>query len=140
MQLNREKGAFLIALAVFLGEAYSLAVGRLSPARDKPLPSVDLPRVEREYARPAYRRYEVAEIPARNPFSPSEGWRPLDAVPLPPPPVPDRIRVLPLLSASAAPEDGGVLFEVKPPKITDGEDPPAAAVGTSGAEAPGGSP
>ena len=129
MSFNREKVAFAIAVLVFMGGVYSVVVSFVSPAQQVRIPKVELPRGERELFAPEYRRYVAVEGSERSPFSFSEGWQPLDSVPLPGPPLPRRVRVLPLLSASVPAEEGGLLFESKPPAESDGG-PSDAGAGT----------
>lgn len=132
MSLNREKATFAIAVLVFLAGAYGVVVSFVSPAHQVRIPNIELPRGERELFAPQFRRFAAAEVSERNPFSFSEGWQPLDTISLPKPPLPIRVRVLPGLSASVAAEDGGLLFESKPPVESDGGPPETKAGDSAG--------
>ena len=121
MNLNREKLAFAASLLLFVGGIYGVVVAFVSPAREVRIPTTDLPKVQPEFFAPKFRSYALDESggATRNPFSFSEGWQRLDSMPLDTPPVSNRIRVLPLLAASAPAADGGLLYEIKVPRETE---------------------
>lgn len=120
MNLNREKIACCVALLLFLYGMYSLVMSFVKPVQvlRKP-PNIAIARIEREVFMPVSRDYVGSEEAGRNPFSFSEGWEDLDAVPLQPPTIPDRSRILPVLSGGVSPVDGGVYFSEQSPKEID---------------------
>jgi len=135
MRINREKCAFAVAVLITAGGFYGVVMRQMSPARQERDRWVDPPRGEYKFFATRPRFFAVDTASPRNPFSVSEGWQPLDAVPLAPPPVPARVRVLPLLSGSLAAADGGLVYETVPPREVDASGAPVvggAAAGDSG--------
>jgi len=127
MRLNREKITCCVTLLIFLAGMYGVVLGFVQPPQVVKLPNIKLATVEREVFKPGPREHVGGEETGRNPFSFSEGWKDLDAVPLQPPGIPNRSRILPVLSGGVAPTDGGVYFSEDRPKEVD-----AASAGTTG--------
>ena len=143
MNLNREKTACCVALVIFLYQMYTVVLDFIDPSSQiqKP-PNTTISRSDdREVFMPEVRGYAADEETGRNPFSFSEGWEDLDAVPLLPPSIPDRSRILPVLSGGVPPADGGVYFSEDRPREIDAGSGGAAGGASSGLKvAPGATP
>ena len=141
MNLNREKIACCVALLIFLAGMYTVVLSFINPSQIRRPPNTNISRVDdREVFMPRSRDYVGSEAAGRNPFSFSEGWKDLDAVSLLPPSIPDRSRILPVLSGGVPPTDGGVYFsEDRPREIDAGSGASAGAASGSGV-APGATP
>jgi hypothetical protein len=103
MKLNREKIVAAFALVLLLSGSYKVLLGIITPAEGVKKPDITIPETRREIAKPVYRRFSSPEPPSRNPFSFAEGWRPLERLPLRPPPYPAMAQLLPLLGNSPPP-------------------------------------
>ena len=119
MSLNREKIACCVALLIFLGGMYTVVLSFIKPTQVRKPPNTTIARIEREVFMSEPRGYVGGEDAGRNPFSFSEGWKDLDAVPLLPPSIPERSRILPGLSGGISPVDGGIYFSEESPKEVD---------------------
>ena len=119
MSLNREKIACCVALLIFLGGMYTVVLSFIKPTQVRKPPNTTIARIEREVFMAKPRGYAGVEDAGRNPFSFSEGWKDLDAVPLLPPSIPERARILPGLSGGISPVDGGIYFSEESPKEVD---------------------
>jgi hypothetical protein len=114
MRLNREKGAAALAAVILVATLSRVALGIVSPTRVARV-DITLPSYSRELIPQKYRMFREEAPVARNPFSLSEGWQGMEAVPMPPPPLPASPRLVPLLGKAAGPEDVGFLFDGGPP-------------------------
>ena len=139
MKLNREKLVCCIALLFFLGGMYTVVNSFIHPEKDRPLPGIAIPAAKSKVFAPKAKSYLSSEAGGRNPFSFSEGWKDLDAVPLSPPSIPAYARILPGLSGGIPSEDGGVNFSEQRPKQLDSAPArvPGAVPGTTPGIVPG---
>lgn len=110
MRLNREKGAAALAAVILLATLSRMVAGIVSPRRTATV-DITLPQYSRELIPQKYRMFREPGLVARNPFSLSEGWQGMEAVPLAPPPLPDMPRVVPLLGSVAQPEHVGFTYD-----------------------------
>ena len=131
MSLNREKIACCVALLIFLGGMYTVVLSFIKPTQVRRPPNTTIARIEREVFMSEPRGYVGGEDAGRNPFSFSEGWKDLDAVPLRPPTIPERSRILPGLSGGVSPVDGGIYFSEESPKEVDAGTGAGTGAGTS---------
>jgi hypothetical protein len=115
MRLNREKIAALLALAVLALGLKGVVLGFLSPTRGVRVPEVSIPKRVREVLPRKPRKFTEESDVARNPFSFSEGWQPMEPPPLPPPPLPPVPRVLPALGLGPSALEAGFLYQDRPP-------------------------
>ena len=136
MSLNREKIACCVALLIFLGGMYTVVFSLIKPTQVRKPPNTTIARIEREVFMSEPRGYVGGEDAGRNPFSFSEGWKDLDAVPLLPPSIPERSRILPGLSGGISPVDGGIYFSEESPKEVDAGTGTGAGTGTAAGGAP----
>jgi hypothetical protein len=116
MKVNREKIAALLALLVLAIGMKEVGLGILSPTRGIEVQDPTIPRSAREVLPRKYRTFGEEGEPGRNPFSFSEGWQRLDAIPMEPPPLPPLPRLIPLLSLSPSPLEAGFLSAASLPK------------------------
>ena len=140
MSLNREKIACCVALLIFLGGMYTVVLSFIKPTQVRKPPNTTIARIEREVFMSEPRGYVGGEDAGRNPFSFSEGWKDLDAVPLLPPSIPERSRILPGLSGGISPVDGGIYFSEESPKEVDAGTGTGAGKGAGTGTAAGGAP
>lgn len=110
MRLNREKGAAALAALILVATLSRVVVGVVSPARAARV-DITLPTYSRELIPQRYRTFREETPVARNPFSLSEGWQGMEAVPMPPPPLAAPPRVVPLIGNAARPQDVGFLYD-----------------------------
>jgi hypothetical protein len=116
MILNREKAVLLAALVVFLAGSYRVVTAFINPSAGVRVLDLRLAQGRPEIPRPDYRRFTPPPEPLRNPFSVSEGWRRLDALPLDPPPLPSLGRIRTPLSMSPSVDAGGLRWQEFDPK------------------------
>ena len=138
MNLNREKIACCVALLIFLAGMYTVVLNFINPPQIRKPPNTNISRADdREAFMPKPRDYVGSEVAGRNPFSFSEGWKDLDAVPLLPPSIPGRFRILPVLSGGVLPTDGGVYFSEDRPREIDAGSGAASGSGVAPGTTPG---
>lgn len=122
MRVNRERLIAILAALVLLAGIWSASAAFLRPRPDIQVPDVTLRETRPAIPRPHFGRYESETVPTRNPFRFTEGWTRLDALPLAPPPVTDRARLVPLLRI--APGDGSdepSFAFVEPPRVDESD-------------------
>ncbi len=112
--IHREKIAALIAAALLAWTLVQTLATAVAPARIQ-TPDVSLPTYRPELIPRRFRRFEQDQPLPRNPFLVSEGWQPLELVPMPPPPIPPPPRLAPSPFAGPPPEASGYLYEEAPP-------------------------
>ncbi len=96
MKLNREVCALILALAILAIGLREIVPGFFAPAGSVQLVDASIPKARRDVV-PRSIRSHVRDVElARDPFTFSEGWQRLDALPLDPPPLPPAPRPLPL--------------------------------------------
>jgi hypothetical protein len=116
MRPHRERVVAALALVIFLGGSYKVIVGTVAPSPGVTTPDISIPESHRELTLASWRRFSSEEPPQRNPFSVAEGWRRLDALPLPPPPYPDPALFAPVLERSPPPGEAGFIYLERPPR------------------------
>ncbi len=132
MVFNREKIAFLVAVLLCVAGLLAVGASLVSPSQEVRLPDVQIARVESKPFLPELRMFRQrggGDGAIRNPFRLSEGWQRLDALPLRPPSLPYRQRLVPTLSGGVSPLAGGFLSQERSPIEVD---PLAPTTGTGG--------
>lgn len=124
MKLNREQLAAALAVVILIIGAREIVLGVLAPT-GKVLPvDPEISRSRREVVPRSFRTFASEDRLTRNPFVFSEGWQPLDVLPMTVPPLPRAPRPVPRPLLGAGRLDSGVLFvehAASSEKSTDGK-------------------
>lgn len=114
MKLNREQLAAVLAVLILIVGAREILLGVLAPTGHVLPVDPELTRSQREVVPRTYRSFTREGEMLRNPFVFSEGWEPLDVLPMAVPPLPPAPRPVPALLQAAPVLDARVRFVEKP--------------------------